>query len=209
MVPRGEAAIGQQVFLPGNDGICCHSIRIGRSDGVVPNLFGSLCGDARIHVGAGAVFILCVERHRWHCVGLQSGRLRGAEDWKRCLLSGPGCLHGASHSFGSSCCELEGTSAFDRRLAYGRDLFLFVSGTYHCPFNVSDPGAHASPGLLTPDFAVPRPGGRHQPPHHWQDLYSSESANRVAADLGCCACGWCHLGRRLCLSRCARHSDQA
>lgn len=31
-------------------------------------------------VGAGAVFILCVERHRWHCVGLQSGRLRGAED---------------------------------------------------------------------------------------------------------------------------------
>jgi hypothetical protein len=86
----GEAAIGQQVFLPGNDGICCHSIRIGRhwtapkaqnqcenmwiniaskhfetsrlercvcplgriarSDGVVPNLFGSLCGDARIHV---------------------------------------------------------------------------------------------------------------------------------------------------------------
>ena len=63
-----------------------------------------------------------------------------------------------------------------------------TGGTYHCPFNaagphrctwsvfcvrmfsmislhrseVSDPGAHASPGLLTPDFAVPRPGGRHQ-----------------------------------------------
>ena len=51
---------------------------------------------------------------------------------------------------------------------------------------VSDPGAHASPGLLTPDFAVPRLGRRHQcldanpANHNWRMLRRTSTRKGAA-----------------------------